>query len=319
MRQKLPILFAVLLLIAVIITVLLVNPFKKKAKAGLQVITNQESCSLFLDDQYLDKTPYINKKIQPGQYTLRIEPDNPELVPYETPVNLNPGTLTVVTWQPGPHSEASGGVIYEMEALADKKKAEISFITIPDNAIISFDNREKQFSPLVLTDIEPGHHQFAVSLPAFETQKHTINVVPGFRLKISVTLIKTNQAMEQADTTLETQEQSSEPEESSPDSGREKALEAADQPATPSGQASTQLGLVKIKSTNFFQQGVEVLRVRDQASASGQEVGFVQAQEQYPYLGETKNGWYYLKFTDALDDQAKQGWVSGQYSELITN
>jgi hypothetical protein len=81
------------------------NPFQGKSKAGLQVITGDIQSSLFLDGQYLEKTPYIGKDIKPGQYTLRIEPDDPTLLPYETTITLRSGLLSVVTWRPGTRPE----------------------------------------------------------------------------------------------------------------------------------------------------------------------------------------------------------------------
>lgn len=146
------------------------NPLDRRNVGGLQVITQDVPSSLFLDGQYLDKTPYINKTIKPGTYTLKIEPDNTNLVAHEAVITVRKGLLTVVTWKPGARAETSGGVVYEMEPIAGGK-TELSFTTIPDNAIIRIDEGEQKFSPLVVADLEPGHHQLEVSLPSYVTQK----------------------------------------------------------------------------------------------------------------------------------------------------
>lgn len=159
-------------------------------KSGLQVITDDVPSSVYLDGHYVNSTPMIEKNLKPGDYTLRIEPNDSSLQPYETPLTLRKGLLTVVTWKPAARPEMSGGVIYEMEPLKDKSKSEISFSTVPDAAIITLEGRDKEFSPTVFNDVPPGNRSFEVTLPSYETQSHTIFVQPGYRMLVKVTLAK---------------------------------------------------------------------------------------------------------------------------------
>ena len=261
-----------------------------KNVAGLQVITNDTTSSLFLDGQYLDKTPYINKTIQPGEYTLKIQPDDQKLVPYETQISLQKNTLTVVTWKPGSRSENSGGIIYEMEEIKSSQ-GELSFITIPNNSIIKFDQREQQFSPLVLKNIEPGHHQFEISLPSYEKQQHTINIIKGYRVNVTAKLAKSDPPQERT--------------ESSNNSVSIKNDVESTQSASSSGQ------MITIKSTGFYQNETEVLKIRQEASPSATIVGHALVGQSYPYLNETLTGWFKIEFDNQI------GWVSGEYTELI--
>ncbi|MFZ5376689.1 MAG: SH3 domain-containing protein [Patescibacteria group bacterium] len=289
----------------------LLKPFNK-SRAGLQVITNETNVSLFLNGEYLDKAPYINRNIKPGIYTLRIQPDDTTLIPYEAQIQLSKGLLTVVTWKPGQTAEMSGGVIYELEPLPSKKQAEVSFITIPDNAIITFDNQEQQFSPLTLTDLAAGRHEYQVSLPSFETQKHTINIVAGHRLNVSIKLAKNNNVYPSATPT----EQPSDDQESSPAAeitgpsdlksriGTSSAT-TSDIPASYTGPR------IQILSTKYYDHSKEVLKVRDSASSSGKELGFAEVGKDFIYLGESDNGWYKIDFN------GQEGWVSAQYSKLL--
>ncbi|MBU0576302.1 SH3 domain-containing protein [Patescibacteria group bacterium] len=268
--------------------------FDKKNVAGLQVITNDTTSSLFLDGQYLDKTPFIDKTIKPGKYTLKIEPDNTNLASHETQIVLRKGLLTVVTWKPGDRPETSGGIIYEMEEIRNNK-SELSFITIPDNTIIRFDQGDQQFSPLALKNIEPGHHQFELSLPSYEKQQHTINAVGGYRITITAKLARTVP-----------------PDDQVKDGSSRTTDEGIFNLASDSAKTSTISGqVVTIKSTGFLQNGVEVLRVRSLASPSAEIVGYAKVGQTYPYLNETLGNWYKIK----LDDQL--GWVSDQYAELL--
>ena len=335
MGKKAAYFFAIVFIILVAAAIYLINPFANKVKSGLQVVTSDASASLFLNDQYLDKTPYINKKIQPGQYTLRIVPDDQNLSAYETQINLRKGLLTIVIWKPGPTSETSGGAIYELEPLSSKNQTEISFVSQPDGAIIIFDDQQQEFAPTVIRDVEPGLHRFEASLPSFEIQQDTINAVAGHRLNINLKLGKVD-VTQQPDQASSTSSQSDGDETNDPtdandddhvandgdksiteDEVNNSARTQAIDDQVNGDDESTQL--VKIKKTNYFQDGVEVLRVRDAASVSGDSIGFVESNQTYEYLGLTENSWLQIKFEDALDKKKKTGWVSSQYAELLTN
>lgn len=289
--------------------------FDKNNKAGLQVLTNDVTASIFLDGQYVEKTPYINKELKPGQYALRIEPEDSSLVPYDTTVNLGRGLLTVVTWKPGTQTELSGGVVYELEKLSSTKQTELSIITIPDGAVVSIDDGEKEFSPLLKTDVKPGTHEIAISLPSYESQSHTINVVEGHRLNVLVSLAKNPSEGPTTQTTGSTNNSDATPTAST--------SSVAKQPATASTSAqksdldTIQLSgeqltgpTITISPTNFFQDGKEVLRVRDGMGAAAKELGFAPVGSRYAYLNESSGGWYKINF------QGKEGWVSATYAKL---
>ncbi|MEA2056888.1 MAG: PEGA domain-containing protein [Patescibacteria group bacterium] len=305
MAKKVAIILLVILLLVVAVGVFIFNPFKNKIKAGLQVITDQTTTSLFLDGQYLDKTPYINKQIQPGQYNLRIEPEDSSLTAYETPITLKRGTITVVTWNLGRTLENSGGIIYELESGEDKQTSEISFVSSPDGAIISFDDRENEFTPLVIKELEPGDHEFEASLPSYQSQKHAINLIKGMRLKATIKLAKAEIELdEQANKKKEVQEKDASP------SARQKKL---NQTASESGDLEE---ILKIKPTDYFVQEQEVLRVRDNPTNTAEEIGLVKSNHYYKFLGNISNNWYQIEFTDNSNEEVKQGWVSGKYVQL---
>lgn len=292
------------------------NPLAKKAKSGLQVqITDAVAASVYLDGNYVEKTPFISRELSPGEYTLKIQPDNPELIPYETQINLRAGLLSVVTWQLAERPEFSGGVIYEMEPISSKNGSEISFVTIPDGAIVAVAGKDKTFSPVIIPDIMPGHVEFEVSLPSYGIQKHTINAIPGHRMLVTVKLAKENlsQSSKKDVETEITQEapgeaknvETQEPVASASDSANSKT-------ATNSAQTTPIVGSkVTIKPTNFFVNGKEVLRVRDLPNSTGKELGFADVGNDYKYLEKTENNWFNIQFG------TESGWVSSQYAQLV--
>lgn len=272
----------------------------KNTHGGLQVITNDIPSSVFLNDTYLEKTPLIERNLQPGTYTLKIQPDDPSYVPYETSVTLREGVLTVVSWKPASKPELSGGVIYELEPL-HSKATEVSFISIPDGAIVQVAGRDKEFAPYVFTDVQPGHTEFEATLPSYETQKHTIDVIAGYRMHITVKLAKLRSANEEL-----TDEGLPETTPSATGSAAVATSSATIAPAAPSSAS----GKVTITATNFFQNGKEVLRVRSQPG-SGAELGFAAVGSQLPYFGETQAGWYKVWF------EGQTAWVASQYAQVV--
>lgn len=283
------------------------NPLQRKQNSGLQVITQDKQVSLFLNGQYLDKSPFIDKEIKAGTYNLRIEPDDTNFVAQELVINLRPGLLTVVTWKPGESAETSGGVTYELEPIKSKK-AEVSFITIPDNALIQFDSQEKQFSPLILSDLEPGHHEFEVSLPSYENQKHTINIIAGHRLNVSVKLANIAEpATSKTDESVENNNQQTELDIA--DQNKSDQLQSQLQ-ASSSGQLKA-TNKVIIKSTNFYFNGQEVLKIRETASNVGKVIGYAKVGQEYILL-DSQSDWYQIQF-----DQQQAGWISSNFASKV--
>ena len=183
----------VLALLVVSILVFLVGfgsyQYFRPTKAGIQVITTDQPAIVFLNDKYLDRTPLIERNLKPGTYTLRIEPEDSKLAKYETEISLNPNTLTVVTWSPAEDLETSGGVIYELKKI-NGEKAAVYFTSIPDKATIKFADKPVDFTPLKLDDLEPGEYQYEVSLPSYETQKHTVSLKGGWQTNVTIKLAK---------------------------------------------------------------------------------------------------------------------------------
>jgi hypothetical protein len=274
-----------------------VNPFQKQAQAGLQIVVYEADASLFLDDQYLDKAPYINRTIRPGNYQLNIVPDNSELLSKNLSITLNPGTLTVVYWKPANTQEKSSGLTYELEPISNRHSGELQIISEPHEAIIYLGDRTQEFAPHIFRDLEPGDHTAQIMLPGYEDHEQKFSISAGYRLKITVKL-----AQADTDTILQ-------------DSSEETFQEEDEQSSAENdiGASST----LTILSTNFFQNDKEVLRVRDDSSIAGNSVGFVEVGTVLTYQ-EIQNGWYFISFKDTIDATSKEGWVSGQFVDATS-
>lgn len=277
------------------------TPFNRPKPAGLQVLTSSLPSSVFLNGQYLDKTPLIDRELPPGEYHIKIEPDDTQLVSYDTTVNLRPGILTVVTWKPAATPEQSGGVIYEMEKLPDANQTELSISTVPESAIVAI-NGDSTLSPVQLDDIAPGEQEYQVSLPSYESQQNTITIRPGYKMLVLVKLAK-QQSTAEASQVVPTVPDSLDATTSTETASVAGVMTEVNSP-TPTGPQ------VLILSTGYKQDGKEVLRVRSQPSTTSAQLGFAQVGKTYAYLGEKQQDWIKIEYA------GKAGWVKEQFVEI---
>ena len=275
-----------------------------KLKGGLQVLTDDVPATIYLDGKVMEKTPYLNKELKSADYMLEIRPDDVSYVPYQTKVKLKNGMLTVVNWKPGKRPETSGGVIFETESLRNNRMTELVITTIPDGGIIYVDGVTRGFAPVTVQGLTKGEHQLEVRLPSYETQVQPINVLEGYRILVTAKLGKKEY---QAPKTSSL------------------ATSSATVTATASAKTNTSLTAtsaatkkqtllapkVTIKSTNFFQNGKEVLRVRSDATTNSRELGFATVGDDYKYLNERKEGWVKIQFGTQV------GWVARQFATVV--
>jgi hypothetical protein len=295
----LPLVFAM----AVFLTV---DPLGKKTRAGLKVEYSSGDAAVFLNDQYLDQAPTTQNDLQAGTYILKIQPSDKELASFSTPITLTEGTLTVLVYNPGQTPQQSSSTLFELSPLSEeqKKVSVIAFETIPENAFISLDDAENEFSPLEKT-LDPGDHHFAITLPSYDAQEHSIQLIPGYKTLVSVSLAKSSEALT----------------ENTPASESALIQQRVNQGVSEATESSLIVGpKVQILHTDYFVGTQEVLKVRDAATSSAQEIGYAKVNYFYPYVSEkvdsTQNPaeqekWYQIQFHD------QAAWINAKYAKLL--
>lgn len=269
-------------------------PFRPST-AGLNIVTvGDVPAQVFLNGQYVADTPFLDKQLQPGLFQIKIQPFDDQLSSVETQLQLRRGILSVVSWQLGDSPQSSGGITLELEPI-DGQAAAISIVTQPAQAIIGFSDQDNVFAPLVLDEVEPGEHQVTISLPGYEQQQHTVNLVRGHRLLVTTKLAQLTQ-LSDPPTVVE-----NEPATTTESSNNTSYEELPTSPNTSQN--------VTILPTNFFQSGREVLRVRTEPSLSGAELGFAEVGESYP-LVTTQDEWLQIEIGGEL------GWVSSRFGQV---
>lgn len=290
---------------------------QQKQRSGLQVETgNNQALAVYLDGTFLNNAPMVDRNLRSGKHTLRLVPTDTNLVPYERIIELHEGTLTWVIWNPGPSEDTSGGTILEVQELASNKswwqfgttsapnsESRLSFESLPDNAIVAIDNEAQvRFTPSDYIDFGEKTINFTVTLPSYETQAHSIQLQPGYQVKIISKLAKKDALLAESVATSSA------------------VLGKTDDQSTPLPTIDTtdpaiQQGTeIMIKPTQFRVDGKEVLRVREKADARSTVVDHALVGERYPFLGERSGDWIKIKTATT------SGWVSSAFTEeLDTN
>jgi hypothetical protein len=314
------------------------NPPNSIDFAGLQVeyLGSDQYASVFLDNQYLEKAPLANRNIRSGDYILKIVPDDQNLAEFSTPITLTTGTLTVVSYKPGLNSKESSATIYEIEKVADLKDfGQVSFESYPEHALLSFDQQATQYTPIIIENLAPQEYKYRVTLPSYEAQEHTLQVLAGYTIKASIKLAKLSENpldQKQINTIIEKDSTASD---SAQIANEQDESWGVTDPKAITGDK------VRIKKTGFFVDNQEVLRVRAAANLTASELGFAKSDFYYPVAEIVKEGegkengdmaeddnltesvdssssaqiedWLKIKF------EGQEGWVSAQFAELVVD
>jgi uncharacterized protein YgiM (DUF1202 family) len=249
---------------------------QNKGKGALQV-TSVPSSKVYLNNKLLGQTPLcecdLKTMIATGDYTVKLVPVEGNLQPFEQAITISSKVLTVVDRTFGPQGLGSGSII-SLTPIADKKDAQIATISFPDTTEVFLDSNLEGQTPLLLKNITESDHELKLTKEGYKDKIIRIRTVLGYKLDSLIFLgIDQNAATSSAMQTA--------------------------------SSSATVLSVAKIL---ILQTPTGFLRVRDQASLSGAEIGQVKPGETYTLL-DVQTGWYKIKIND------KEGWISSQYSQ----
>lgn len=276
-------------------------PFGSR-NAGIQVGANPQSV-VFIDGKNMGQTPVYVETLKPGDVTVRIEPSDKSLAPWEGKVSLNEGTLTVIDRQLASDVTKSHGYSLTFEKLTNKTSSEISVISFPDNVALSIDGAPVGFTPYKGDSQTVGTHTLLLTSPGYEDQTIKAKINQGYRLVVNVQLSAQAIAPTPELTPLI-------------------ATPSATPSITPKVSPTTKLDITPLpkqaSSSAITTPYVEILstptgwlKVRAEANASSAEVAKVNPGDRFPYL-DVNGSWYEITYLEG-----KQGWVSAQYTKLV--
>lgn len=269
-----------------------------KPPAGLEITTTPEA-TVFLNDENRGNTPFSDKALKPGVYTLRLVPTGSVSLPsYETKLTLSSKASTVISRVFTESDLDSSG--YTLELQEDPGgETYLSIISDPDTINVTIDDKPSGFTPLSKLPSAPGSHSLKVTSPGYVSQELSVNTVKGYNLIVNFKLASQ----------LITLTSPASPAIASASAGQDDSPPTA--PASPSASATLSLTPDKPYVT-IEETGTGWLRVRSDASATSDELGKANTGEKLKYLGETtESGWFKIEF------EGKTGWVSGKYVTLV--
>jgi hypothetical protein len=158
---------------------------ERKNQAHLLVGASGGNVQVYLGQQNLGLAPVKDYLTPSGAYDLTLVTD---YYTYTTPVQMYPGTVTVVDWTTSDSITKTSGVLYELIPRNDQATA-LDVISIPDRAAFKIDEATTTFfTPMEIADLPVGNHQLQATLPGYKSQAIPFTLTPGFTLKLTIKL-----------------------------------------------------------------------------------------------------------------------------------
>ncbi len=268
-----PIIFA----IGVFLLIIALFYSKSTGKGALQVTSIPKS-KVYLDGKYVGETPLCdcdtNALLPVKSYDLKLIPEKSGLEEFDYKIDINPSVLTVVDRTFGPVGKSSGSVI-TLDKLGDNTKAQIFIASFPYSAKVSIDGENTGTAPLTQT-VTASDHDITVSHDGYSNKDIKIHSVDGYKLDAIIFLATSDSSSKVSSSPI----------------------------ASPSPTVAQ-------SSVKILETPTGFLRVRDNPSLGGNEVGEVNPGEIYPLLSE-QSGWYEIKLSSG---SAKSGWISSTYAQ----
>ena len=270
--------FTGLLFLTIVLSVVTIYLYSKNLGKGALQVTSQPNSKVYLDGKFIGNTPLCKCEAQDmvdqGDHSIKLVPAEGDFQPFEQKIPISPKVLTVVDRTFGDNSGSSGSII-SLSKLPDKNSLSISVVSFPDKAKIFLDGNESGQSPYLLDNVTESDHELKLTKPGYSDKTVRVRTVKGYRLEAII------------------------------------FLAANPQTATQSASSSASLA-PSITKILILDTPTGFLRVRDQASLGGNQVGEVLPGEKYDLLDE-QSGWYKIKLKDGTI-----GWVSSQYAQKQT-
>ncbi len=274
-----------------------------KPPAGLEIATIP-SATVFIDGDNKGTTPYSDKNVKPGTYTLKLVPTSGEnLLPYETKLTLTSKASTIISRTFASSELDTSGYTLSLQEVASGGTY-LSIISEPDHVNISIDDKPNGFTSLSKLESSPGSHTLIATSPGYVDQTISVNTVKGYNLIVNFKLASQNITLSppivSTDSAVVPPLPSLSPAPSTKSS------------SSPSPKPSTSTTTIQKPYVEIGETETGWLRVRKEASGSSDELGKANTGEKLKYLGESTDlGWHKVEFAGS------PGWVSAKYVTVV--
>ncbi len=281
-----------------------------KPPAGLDIATTPSS-TVFLNGENKGETPFSDKNLKAGTYTLKLVPgSDTSFATYETKIDLISKASTVISRNFASSDLDSSGYTLQLQEEASGQTF-VSVISEPDTVNITIDDKPSGFTPLSKFPITPGSHSLLVTSPGYLDQTLSINTVKGYNLIVNFKLGGQTITLSPPPESSPMPSLSPQPSSVASASPVGSVRPSASPRSTPVVE-ETMLKPYVVVSDNADTQASKGLNVRKDSSSSSDVLGKASIGEKLKYLGETTEaGWFKVEF------EGSPGWVSGKYVTLV--
>lgn len=263
-RKLIFILIPILLALGVFFTIAFFLT-KNGGKGALQVTANPKS-KVYINGDYIGQTPLckceVNDMIPVGEYTIKVDPDNAQFVPFEEKITISKSILTVVDRTFG-RGVASEGSVITLTPLEDPKALQLLVISFPEGSQVLVDSSPSGATPLLIKDITESDHEVTIKKDGYREKTIRVRTIAGYKLTVLAYLGV--------------------------------SVGTSPTPSITAPVASPSAAL--IAKVTILQTPTGFLRVRAASSAASAEVGRVSPGEEHDLLDENDE-WYKITFEE---------------------
>lgn len=160
----------------------LIKALKLEERAGLRVESNK-GAKVTIDNKDVGNTPFQDENLSQGEYLVTLKAEEGTASAWQGIVKLIGGTLTIVNRELATSQAASSGEVINLE-----KGKGVTITSSPTSALVFIDSKEIGRTPVSVSDISYGEHQFLISKENFLKRSIRASLVEGYSLTLAVDL-----------------------------------------------------------------------------------------------------------------------------------
>jgi len=292
----------------IILSLLLSSCTLGKSNAGL-IVKSQPNGTVFLNDKEVGKTPYENKELQPGSYTVKVTSSSGEWT--SNKIRILENTVYNINRELATNAANQAG-----ENVSIEKGKGITVVTIPSQVEVSLDGQKQGNTPYLIPSVSPGEHEITLAKEGYSSRKIKIRARDVYKIVIEAQLKKDTEGATDAPAESASPSTSPSPSPSSSPSGSAKATATIKPTATPrttptaSPKATSQAATGE-KTITILDTPTTWLRVRDKAGIEGKEIAKVNSGETFEYKDQLGTGWTLIVLADGTE-----GYVASRYVKV---
>lgn len=183
----------VLFALGIVAAIYLLIDKKSSETPGILIVNSDPSgARCYLNDEYRGITPFEEKDLKPGKYSLKVEKKGYKQH-YEEAVRIKPGekiVLTVTLETEAQKNKTSPPIVKKTETKRDTTTGALLVESTPSGASIYLDGQYKGTTPYNIDNLSSGIYEIKIKKEDYDEYERQVQVNPGKLVEVSITLNK---------------------------------------------------------------------------------------------------------------------------------